>query len=64
LCCLLLKIWIDSTEFCAENHHRLRLAGGEPIALETSHLHFNGVGDLLNEDFENNSLYQILSEKY
>jgi GntR family transcriptional regulator len=43
---------------------RLRLAGGEPIALETSHLHFNGVGDLLNEDFENNSLYQILSEKY
>ena len=43
---------------------RLRLAGGEPIALETSHLHFNGVEKLLDEDFENNSLYHILSEKY
>ncbi len=43
---------------------RLRLAGGEPIALETSHLYFNGVENLLTEDFENNSLYQILSEKY
>jgi GntR family transcriptional regulator len=43
---------------------RLRLAGGEPIALETCHLHFGGVVDLLNEDFENNSLYQILSEQY
>jgi GntR family transcriptional regulator len=43
---------------------RLRLAGGEPIALETSHLHFNGVENLLNEDFENHSLYRILSEKY
>ncbi len=43
---------------------RLRLAGGEPIALETSHLHFNGVEELLNEDFENNSLYHILSEKH
>ncbi len=43
---------------------RLRLAGGEPIALETSHLYFNGVENLLTEDFENNSLYQLLSEKY
>ncbi len=43
---------------------RLRLAGGEPIALETSHLYFNGVEALLGEDFENHSLYQILSEKY
>ncbi len=43
---------------------RLRLAEGEPIALETSHLHFDGVERLLNEDFENNSLYNILREKY
>lgn len=43
---------------------RLRLAGGEPIALETSHLHFNGVENLLHEDFENHSLYRILLEKY
>lgn len=42
---------------------RLRLANGEPIALETSHLHFNAVAKLLNEDFENNSLYNILSQK-
>ncbi len=43
---------------------RLRLAGGRPIALETSYLYFNGVEDLLNEDLENQSLYQLLSEKY
>ncbi len=43
---------------------RLRLAGGEPIALETSHLYFSGVEGLLDENFENHSLYQILSEKY
>ncbi len=43
---------------------RLRLAEEEPIALETSHLHFPGVEALLNEDFENHSLYSILSEKY
>ena len=43
---------------------RLRLAAGEPIAVETCYLRFNGVENLLNEDFENNSLYQILAEKY
>ncbi|HEY53784.1 MAG TPA: GntR family transcriptional regulator [Caldilineae bacterium] len=43
---------------------RLRLAGEEPIALETSHLHFSAVEQLLKEDFEDNSLYQILSERY
>lgn len=43
---------------------RLRLAGGDPIALETSHLHFNGVENLLTEIFENHSLYRIISEKY
>ncbi len=43
---------------------RLRLAEGEPIALETSHLYFEGVEGLLDEDFENSSLYNILREKY
>jgi len=43
---------------------RLRLAGGEPIALETSHLHFYGVEDLLQENFQDNSLYRILLEKH
>ena len=56
-----LQITPDETIVLLE---RLRLAGGDPIALETSHLHFKGVENLLNEDFENNSLYQILSEKY
>ncbi len=43
---------------------RLRLANDEPIALETCYLHFNGADNLINENFENNSLYHILSTKY
>ena len=43
---------------------RLRLAEGTPMAIETSHIHFDGVQELLEEDFENDSLYRILSEKY
>jgi GntR family transcriptional regulator len=43
---------------------RLRLAEGTPMAIEASHIHFDGVQALLEEDFENDSLYRILSEKY
>ena len=43
---------------------RLRLAEAEPMALETCHLHFNNVQELLQEDFENNSLYNLLRKKY
>jgi GntR family transcriptional regulator len=43
---------------------RLRSAEGEPIALEVCHLYFNNVEDLLEENFENSSLYNILREKY
>ncbi len=43
---------------------RLRLAEGTPMAIEASHIHFDGVHQLLEEDFENDSLYRILSEKY
>jgi GntR family transcriptional regulator len=43
---------------------RLRLAEGTPMAIEASHIHFDGVHQLLDEDFENDSLYRILSEKY
>jgi GntR family transcriptional regulator len=43
---------------------RLRLASGEPIALETCYLYFNNVQSLLQEDFENNSLYNLLTQKY
>lgn len=43
---------------------RLRIAEGEPIALESCFLHFDNVQKLLNEDFENSSLYTLLSQKY
>ena len=43
---------------------RLRMAEDEPIAVETCYLHFSKVEKLLEEDFENNSLYSLLSQKY
>ena len=43
---------------------RLRMAEGEPIALETCYLHFSNAEELLGEDFENSSLYSLLSQKY
>lgn len=44
--------------------NRLRLADEEPLALEVSHISFIGCEKLLEEDFENNSLYRILETKY
>lgn len=43
---------------------RLRLVEDEPIALESCYLHFNNVQEILQEDFENNSLYELLAKKY
>lgn len=43
---------------------RLRLADGEPMAIERSHLHFDRVEEVLHENFENNSLYGSLTEKF
>ncbi len=43
---------------------RLRLAQEKPIALETSHLHFHGIENLLHQNLEDNSLYKILAENY
>jgi len=43
---------------------RLRMAEQKPMAIESSYLHFNGMAGLLAEDFENQSLYRRLSEKY
>jgi len=43
---------------------RLRLADSEPLAIELSHIHFEGCEKLLEEDLENNSLYRILETKY
>jgi GntR family transcriptional regulator len=43
---------------------RLRMADGTPMAVEASHLHFDGMQELLSEDLENASLYQLLTEKW
>ena len=43
---------------------RLRLADGEPLAIESSHLSFRGCEKLLEEDLEQNSLYRLLETKY
>lgn len=43
---------------------RLRLAGGEPMAIESSHLYFEKMKGLLKEDFENQSLYHTLTNSY
>ncbi|GCE19274.1 GntR family transcriptional regulator [Dictyobacter kobayashii] len=43
---------------------RLRLADGEPLAVEISHLSFMGCERLLEEDLEQNSLYRLLETRY
>lgn len=43
---------------------RLRLAGGEPMALEISHLDAAYFPDLRSLNFEHVSLYQVLAERY
>ncbi len=44
--------------------HRLRLADGEPLAIEVSHISFIGCEKLLEEDLEHNSLYRLLETRY
>jgi GntR family transcriptional regulator len=43
---------------------RLRLADGEPLALELSQLHFPGCERLLEENLQENSLYRLLETQY
>jgi len=43
---------------------RLRLADGEPLAIELSQISFKGCERLLEEDLEHNSLYRILETQY
>ena len=43
---------------------RLRLADGEPLAIELSQISFKGCERLLEDDLENNSLYRVLESKY
>jgi len=57
------KLRVDAGQlvFCLQ---RLRLADGEPLAIELSHIHFKGCEKLLEEDLEQNSLYRLLESKY
>jgi GntR family transcriptional regulator len=43
---------------------RLRLADGEPLAIESSNLSFKGCERLLDEDLEQQSLYRVLQSKF
>lgn len=43
---------------------RLRLAGGEPMALEVSHIPSNMVPGLLDREPVEHSLYRVLEERY
>ncbi|HEX4202627.1 MAG TPA: GntR family transcriptional regulator [Ktedonobacteraceae bacterium] len=43
---------------------RLRLADGEPLAIEVAHINFMGCERLIDEDLEHNSLYRLLETKY
>ncbi len=43
---------------------RLRLADAEPLAIESSQLHFMGCEKLLDENLEEQSLYRLIETKY
>jgi GntR family transcriptional regulator len=53
-----LQIAPQTPVFCLE---RIRTINGEPVALETAYLNFEGVENLLTEHFEDQSLYEILA---
>ncbi len=56
-----LHISVGQLIYCIQ---RLRLADGEPLAIELSQLSFKGCERLLEEDLEQNSLYRLLETKY
>lgn len=43
---------------------RLRLADGEPMAINTSHIPYDLCPDLLDESLDQTSLYRVLEDKY
>ena len=43
---------------------RLRLAGGEPVGIQTAHIPVDMAPGLAGEDFENASLYELLQTRY
>lgn len=56
-----LRIPVGTPVFCLQ---RLRLADGEPLAIESSHINFKGCERLLDDDLEHNSLYKLLDTTY
>jgi GntR family transcriptional regulator len=56
-----LRVAVGTPIFCLQ---RLRLADGEPLAIEFSHLNFKGCERLLEEDLEHQSLYRVLESKF
>lgn len=56
-----LRIPVGSPVFSLQ---RLRLADGEPLAVEYTQLSFKGCERLLEEDLEHNSLYRLLETKF
>ena len=60
---LLERLHLDAGEraFVLE---RLRLASGEPVAIETAYINARLCPALLEEDFSRQSLYAVLMEKY
>jgi GntR family transcriptional regulator len=56
-----LRIAVETPVFCIQ---RLRLADDAPLAIEHSQICFKGCEQLLEENFEEHSLYALLENKY
>ncbi|HEV2656765.1 MAG TPA: GntR family transcriptional regulator [Ktedonobacteraceae bacterium] len=56
-----LRIEVGAPTFCLR---RLRLADGQPLAIERSQISFKGCERLLEEDLEQQSLYRVLEAKF
>ncbi len=56
-----LRIEVGMPVFCLR---RLRLADGQPLAIERSQISFKGCERLMEEDLEQQSLYRVLETKF
>ena len=55
-----LRLEEGQSVFCLE---RLRLAGGQPMGIQTAYIRADLVAALLDQDFESGSLYELLGKK-
>lgn len=58
------RLQLDSHHRSVVLLQRLRTANGEPMAIETAYLSEKLCRGILNEDLSNQSLYQLLAQKY